>query len=141
MNEEQNTKIVKQGYEHFGSGNIDGLLSLFDDDISWTTPHVEGASHNGPRKGRDDVATFFTQLSEAEEFSRFEPKEFIAQGDRVVVLGESESTIKSTGRNLSMPWVHIFTVKDGKVTSFLEFFDTALASQAFQKERTAGTNP
>ena len=141
MNEDKNISVVKQGYEHFGTGNIEGLLSLFDEEISWTTPNVEGASYTGTRTGRDSVAEFFKHLSDAEEFSRFEPQEFIAQGDRVVVLGESESTVKDTGRSFSTPWVHIFTVKDGKVTGFLEFFDNALASKAFQKELSAGTTP
>jgi uncharacterized protein len=141
MNEEKNLEVVKQGYEHFGSGDIEGLLSLFDEKISWTTPNVEGAPHTGARTGRNEVATFFEQLAETEEFTRFEPNEFIAQNDKVVVLGESESTVKDTGRSFTTPWVHIFTLRDGKITGFLEFFDNALASKAFQKELTAGTNP
>lgn len=137
MNETNNTEIVKQGYKKFGSGDIEGLLNLFSDDIQWTTPTVEGASYTGTRNGRDSVAEFFGRLNESEEFSNFEPHEFIAQGDRVVVLGSSAGTVKPTGRNFETDWVHIFTVKDGKVTSFKEFFDSAAMERAYQKATNA----
>ncbi len=137
MNETNNTQITKQGYEKFGSGDIEGLLSLFAEDISWKTPTVAGASFTGQRNGREDVRKFFTELGESEEFSNFEPIEFIAQGDKVVVLGKSAGTVKSTRRPFETEWLHIFTVKDGKITGFLEFFDTAAMERAYQKATTA----
>jgi uncharacterized protein len=137
MNEETNTKTVRQGYEKFGSGDIAGLLSLFADDIQWTVPAIENAAFAGSRKGRDSVAEFFGQLNEAEEITRFEPNEFIAQGDTVVVLGKSSATVRGTGRKYDTDWVHVFKLRDGKVASFAEFFDNAAATRAFQKGVTA----
>jgi ketosteroid isomerase-like protein len=137
MSETNNTQIVQEGYAKFGSGDIEGLLNLFSDDIEWTTPIVEGASFTGTRNGRDSVAEFFGMLDESEEFSSFEPQEFIAQGDKVVVLGKYAGTVKPTGRNFESDWVHIFTVKDGKVTSFKEFFDSAAMTRAYQKATNA----
>lgn len=137
MSEANNVEIVKQGYERFGSGDIEGLLNLFSDDIGWTTPKVEGADFTGERQGREAVGEFFSLLGDAEEFSKFEPTEFIAQGDKVVVIGSSTATIKSTGRTADSDWVHVFTVKDGKVTNFHEFFDSAAIERAFQKATTA----
>ena len=80
-----NTEIVQKGYENFASGDIDGLLSLFADDISWTVPDIENAPFAGSRTGTDAVRQFFSQLTEAENITRFEPLEFIAEGDKVVV--------------------------------------------------------
>ncbi|MGD9589915.1 MAG: nuclear transport factor 2 family protein [Pyrinomonadaceae bacterium] len=137
MNETENTKLVQLAYEKFGSGDIDGLLELVSDEIRWTTPAVEGASHTGPRRGKDDVAEFFKLLSESEDFERFEPLEFVAQDDKVVVLGESSARIKSTGRNFESSWVHIFHVRDGKISEFLEFFDNVAATKAYQKAAKA----
>lgn len=137
MNEEANTRVVREGYEKFGSSDVPGLLTLFHDDISWTTPKVENASFSGKRKGLEAVGEFFAQLNDAEEFSRFEPTEFIAQGDKVVVLGSSTSNVKSTGRNLDLEWVHVFTLREGKVAGFQEYFDSAAANKAFQKTAAA----
>ena len=61
----------------------------------------------------------------------------IAQGDKVVVLGRSEAKVKSTGRMAATDWVHVFTVRDQKVTNFTELFDSAAVTRAYQKAATA----
>lgn len=132
-----NTEIVQKGYECFGSGDIPGLLALFADDIEWTVPQIENASFAGSRTGTEAVGKFFTELSDAEDITRFEPLEFIAEGDKVVVLGESEATVRSTGKTYQTDWVHVFHVHDGKVKEFQEFFDNAAATRAFQKTAAA----
>ena len=132
-----NTEIVQKAYECFGTGDIPGLLELYSDDISWTTPTIDNAVHAGSRKGKEALAEFFELMDASEEFSEFAPAEFIAQGDRVVVLGSLTATVKATGKTYSTDWVHICTVKDGKITTFLEFFDTALANQAHQLHAAA----
>jgi uncharacterized protein len=137
MNEDSNLQVVQSGYEKFAKGDIEGLLGLFDDDIRWTVPEIENASFGGSRQGHEAVGEFFRQLSEDEEITEFVPKEFIAQDDRVVVLGRSTSTVKSTGNTYSTDWVHVFRLKNGKVGEFLEFFDNAAATRAFQKAATA----
>lgn len=137
MNEQQNVEVVKRGYEAFGSGDIPALLDLFAEDIKWRSPHVEGAPYTGSYDGREEVGSFFSSLNEIEEFSNFEPREFIAQDDKVVVLGTMTATVKDTGREYSSDWVHIFTMRDGKVAGFLEFFDNAAVTNAFQKAATA----
>lgn len=137
MNETDNIELVKDAYQKFGSGDIEGLLNHLSDDVDWKTPNVEGADFTGERKGREAVGEFFSLLADAEEFSKFEPTEFIAQGDRVVVLGNSNATIKSTGRSAESDWVHVFKISDGKVTSFHEFFDSAAIERAYQKATTA----
>ena len=137
MSEMVNTDIVQSGYEKFGSGDIEGLLQLFSDDVLWQVPKVENAPFTGTRQGISEAADFFKLLSENETFTRFEPLEFIAQNDKVVVLGEVAATVTSTGRSFESPWVHIFTVRDGKIAEFQEFFDTAAATLAFQKTAAA----
>ncbi len=137
MSETNKTEIVKRGYERFGSGDIDGLLELFAEDIKWTIPEVNGSPFNAETNGREDVRKFFGTLGQTEEFTNFEPREFISEGDKVVVLGHSEGSIKTTGRNFATDWVHIFTVKDDKITSFLEFFDNVAMERAYQKSATA----
>ena len=47
-------------------------------------PHVPTA---GERRGKASVGEFFKIVSEQVNFLRFEPKEFVAQGDKVVAIG------------------------------------------------------
>lgn len=134
---EENVQVVKDSYDKFGNGDVEGILANCAEDVAWDTPEIENASFGGKRQGRDQVGDFSAQLDAAEETTKFEPTEFIAQGDRVVVLGKYGATVRETGRSYESDWVHVFTVKDGKITSFQEFFDNALASRAFQKSTTA----
>jgi len=138
MSEETNRTLVQDGYAKFGNGDIPGLLDLFADDINWTTPKIENAPFGGALHGREEVAEFFKLLDESEDITRFEPLQFIAEGDRVAVHGESAATVKSTGSSYETEWVHIFSIRDGKVTTFHEFFDNAAAiTRAFQKTAAA----
>jgi ketosteroid isomerase-like protein len=137
MSDNNNLEIVKSGYQKFGSGDIEGLLKLFTTDIKWTVPEIENAPFAGSRQGVDNVGEFFSQLAGAEDITEFVPSEFIANDDRVVVLGRSTATVRETGRTYRTDWVHVFRLQDGKVTEFNEFFDNAAATRAFQKTAAA----
>ncbi len=137
MSEHDNISIVKEAYSCFQKADLPGLLGSFSDDIEWTTPNVDHAFFGGTINGIDAVTDFFGKLAETEDFSNFEANEFIASGDRVVVLGTSTATVIETGRQYTTDWVHIFSLRDSKITSFLEFFDTAEVNRAFQKATSA----
>lgn len=122
---EDNLSVVRRGYEAFGRGDINGLLELFDDQIRWVTPGPPALRTSGQRTGRQAVAEFFAAVNEVHDIQRFQPKEFIAQGDRIVVLGDETTRVKATGNVVELDWVHVFTMRNGKVAAFQEFFDTA----------------
>ena len=130
MSEQQNLDIVGQGYAAFGRGDIQGLLNLLDPQVTWTTPGGADVPFAGTRRGPAAVGEFFATLTSTLEITRFEPRDFLAQGDKVVVLGDDTSTVKGTGRSIDFRWVHVFTVRDGKIVAFEEIGDmTALAAE------------
>jgi ketosteroid isomerase-like protein len=59
------------------------------------------------------------------DFQKFEPQEYIAQRDRVVVLGQSEETLKANGRVVKPDWVMVFRLRDGKIADYQYLDDTA----------------
>lgn len=125
MNEQQNVDVVRKGYDAFGRGDMETLLSLFDENIEWVSPGPPELPTAGRRTGRQQVAEFFSKVNEVFEIQRFEPKTFVAQGDRVVVLGEDTSRIKATGKVVDSEWAHVFVIRGGRVASFHEYGDTA----------------
>jgi len=137
MNEQENTKLVKRIYELFKSGDIEGFLDMLSDDITWETPKVENSPFRGKISGKENFIKWMTEYSEAEEMTVFEQDEFIAQGDRVVVLGHGEIRTKATNKEYATNFVHIMTVKDGKITEFLELLDTAAAEKAYTAAQAA----
>ena len=68
---------------------------------------------------------------ESVEFKRFEPREFIAERDKVVVLGSYEGVAKKTGRAFKSDWVMVYTIADGKVAHFREYADVVAITAAF----------
>ena len=80
----------------------------------------------GTRHGREGVAEFFSVLDENLEFEQFEPRDFVAQGDTVVVVGIERSLSKATGRKIEQEWAHVNTLRDGKIARFRAFEDSGI---------------
>jgi uncharacterized protein len=133
MLEQQNTKLIQDAYAAFGRGDIATLLGYFDDSVVWTTIHGADPAipSSGVWKGKSGVAEFFQKLAGEQTFQAFEPREFIAQGNTVVVLGHYKSTFSHNNRSFASDWVMVFTLSNGKVTSFREFADSAALNAAF----------
>lgn len=131
MNEQANTMLVKQGYDAFAQGDIPRLLSLCDQDLDWEIVEVPGAHFTGKRHGHSEVMEFFQMLNQQENITEFTPREFIAQGERVIVLGHSTATVRATNAQYETDWIQVFTVRNGKICSFYEMLDSCAAAQAF----------
>ena len=134
---EDNLDVVRRGYDAFGRGDINALLELFDEQIHWVTPGPRELATSGRRTGPQAVAEFFASVNEVFDVQRFEPKEFVVQGDRIVVLGDETARVRATGKTLDLDWVHVFTLRNGKVVAFQEFFDTAAVVAAMSPAHAA----
>jgi uncharacterized protein len=134
---EQNKAIVQQAYNNFKTGDIEGLLNLMSDDISWTLPEMEGVPFAGKRTGRASVAEFFDSVGASQKVLSFEPRELIAEGDKVIALGSYSWRVIATGREFGCDFAHVWTISDGKATEFQEYMDTAVAASAHQKAMSA----
>ena len=133
MHEAENTKVVQDAYAAFGRGDIPALLGYMSDDVQWR-PVIGTAKHvpfSGERRGKANVAEFFKQVSESEDFQQFEPREFVAQGDKVVALGHYRAVAKPTGKSFESDFVMVFTLRGGRVVAFQEFTDSAGINAAF----------
>jgi ketosteroid isomerase-like protein len=133
MSEQENTTLVQQAYGHFQSGDIPAVLDLLSEDIQWMTAPVQGVPVSGTWRGREQVGQFFETLSDIQEGRRFEPREFIAQDDRVVALGNYAWNVKATGKGWESDFAHVFRVRDGKLMRFQEYADTAAIAEAFRE--------
>ncbi len=131
MSEQDKVAVVRRAYENFKSGDIAGILNDVTDDVDWRLPEIAGARFAGRRRGRQQVAEFFSSLAEAQDVRSFEPREFVAQGDKVVALGTYRWRVKKNGREYGGDWAHVFTVRDGRIAGFHEYMDSAAAQAAF----------
>jgi ketosteroid isomerase-like protein len=130
MNIEKNVQIVKDFFAAIGSYNEQDLLALVADDIEWIIPG-EGWPLAGTHRGHAELAAVLQKASEEVEMTYPEPPEFVAQGDRVMVVGVATGKIKATNKPFKDDWVFDITVRNGKVTKIREYIDTqALARSA-----------
>jgi ketosteroid isomerase-like protein len=116
--EAANAELVRNAYDAFSRGDVPGVLALFADDILW---HVPG---RGPISrdyhGHAEVLGFFQQfMSLSSGTFRIQVDDVLAKGDTVVVL--CTESAQRAGRAWSSPQVHVWTLKDGRLTRFWQF--------------------
>jgi ketosteroid isomerase-like protein len=132
MAEAENTQTAKDAYAAFGRGDIPAVIAVMADDIEWVFPGPTDVIPNaGTFRGREAVGAWFGTLNATVEFQVFEPREFIAQGDKLVALVYIENTVRSTGGKQAVHEAHLWTFRDGKVASFQVYTDTAAIAAAF----------
>ncbi|MBV8804539.1 MAG: nuclear transport factor 2 family protein [Sinobacteraceae bacterium] len=136
MSEQENVQLVKDVYAAFGRGDMQGLLALLTEDIEWITPG-EGWPLAGTYRGRARVAGLLQKASEMLEISFLEPREFVGQGDRVLVVGSERGRVKATNRTFEGHWVAAFTVRNGKVMNVREYNDSLALARAFEMAASA----
>ena len=110
--------------------------SLFSEDLDFQHPIPQSIwSWAGKRQGRAGFAEWLSGIYQTLEYEQFEPREFIAQGDRVAVLCFERTRVRATGVVFEISEVHVFELKGGKVVKLLIFEDTAPIIAALQGYR------
>jgi uncharacterized protein len=71
------------------------------------------------------VKGWFGKLAEMDDIQKFEPREFLEGPNHVTVLGWEQIAPKPNGKVFESEWVHVFTVRDGKVSRWIGTLDTA----------------
>lgn len=119
-----NKEIIQGLYQSFASGDVAAVTAVFTDDISWT--EADGfplaGTYIGPQAVVENV---FMRLGEFSENWAVTVDRYIADGDTVVADGKYTWNHKVTGEPCSVRMTHIWTLADGKATSFLQHVDTA----------------
>lgn len=138
MSAEQNIQTVQAAYAAFVRGDMQTLISTLDENIEWVTPEIDGIPETGTKHGHAGAREFFQSVNAIWEFEIFEPREFIASGDRVAVQGHYRMKSRQTGLVGQSDWVMVFRFRDGKCVHYQEYTDTAALRQAATGARTAG---
>ncbi|MBY3246263.1 nuclear transport factor 2 family protein [Rhizobium laguerreae] len=129
MSIEQNVQIVKDFFAAIGSSDRQDLLALVADDIEWIIPGKDWPLA-GTHHGHAGLAKLLQTASEKVETSVMEFYEYVAQGDRVLVVGFASGKIKATNKTWKDDWIFAITVRDGKLTNIREYVDTQALARA-----------
>ena len=136
MSTQENVQIVKDFFAAMGSYNEHDLLALVTEDIEWIIPG-EDWPLAGTYRGHAGLENLLQKASEAVETST-EPSEYVAQGDRVLVVGVATGKIKATNKPFKDDWIFAITVRTGKVTNIREYVDTQALARASEMDASPG---
>ena len=122
-----NVEVVKQAYSNFETGNVPGVLAIFDPQIEWREckgmPFVkDDGIYIGPEAV---VANVFMNLPVYFDGFNIAPNEIFGADDKVVMVGYYQGTNKATGHPFKANATHVWTLKDGKLTHFFQAVDAA----------------
>jgi uncharacterized protein len=126
-----NLQTVQTLYDAFARRDADAIRGLFHPRIEWV--QNDGFPNGGRHVGADIVlndvfARFRTDWSAWQALVT----EWVDAGDTVVALGEYRGTHKATGRSMSAAFAHVYDVRDGRVTRFRQYTDTAVIRDAMR---------
>lgn len=132
MTIEKTIQTVKDFFAAIGRDDRKALLTLVAEDIEWIIPG-EDWPLAGTYRGHAELANLLETASKSIETST-EPREFIALGDRVLVVGSARGRIKATNKTFEDDWIFAITVRDGRLTNIREYVDTQALARASQMD-------
>jgi uncharacterized protein len=136
MSIQKNVQIVKDFFAAMGGSDRQGLLALCAEDIEWIIPG-EDWPLAGTYRGHAGLADLLQKASKNMETSFPNPPEFVAQGNRVLVVGFARGKVKATNRTFEDHFVFAITVRNGKLTNIHEYVDTQALARASEMDATS----
>ena len=124
---EQNVELVKRGYDAFSAGDVETLMSLFDDNVEWVQPGQSTIS--GIYRGKGEFGEYLGKL--AEKAVAVRPLRFLADGDTVVAFSEV-----TAGSEMGED-ADVYTLRDGKIVHAQIYTDTAMMERVFGRRQVA----
>ncbi len=132
MSEKENAAVLKEAYEYWNTNKehaFQNWMDLMADDVQFRSlaDGLEGMEFTRQCKCKNDVYRYFEELAADWEMVYFKMDEFVAQGNRVVAIGNCKWRHTKTGKEVETPKVDIFTMEKSKIVDFMEMYDTARA--------------
>ena len=124
-----NKKIIEDLYAAFAKGDIPTVLGGFAADIEWNEAEgfMYGGQYIGPNAILENV--FMKFGTEWEGFSVV-ANQIVDGADTVLGLGTYSGKYLPTGKSMSVPFAHVWTLKDGKIAKFDQYTDTLVIAKS-----------
>ncbi|WP_324027051.1 nuclear transport factor 2 family protein [Maribacter sp. BPC-D8] len=116
--EEQNIEIIKSTYHDFNN-----LKNHLAPNVIWK--EADGFPYAGTYIGYDDIVeNVFSKLAIEWIDFKFTPDEFMLEDDKVVAIGHYRGTNIKSGFTINIRALHLYHLKNNKITHFEQFVDT-----------------
>jgi ketosteroid isomerase-like protein len=132
MSAPANVEIVQGLYAAFARRDIPAMVEMLSPEVEWAEPSNPFNPAGGTRHGHEGFLDWIEIGRRSEDILVLEPHKMLIDEDSVAVVGFMRCRAIHTGKEYESDFVHLVTVKDGKVVKFQEFFDTYAAGEAFR---------
>jgi ketosteroid isomerase-like protein len=117
-----NSEVIKRLYESFAKGDIGAVLGVLDENVDWQEPaSLPFENQIGPQAVAENIFGRVVQL--VPNFTVI-PSEVHDAGDVVFGIGTYRGTGAATGKDFEAAFVHVWRLKNGKISGFRTFTDT-----------------
>ncbi len=131
---QENVGIVRNAFDAFTRGDIEGVLRLCDEDILITQPQeLPGVSRQ--QRGHSGVLEAFRIWPDQWDDYQIEILRIADLGDYVVVTSRTGGRGKQSGVEVEMDFSFVFSVRDAKIVEMKIFTreDQALEAAGLQE--------
>ena len=126
----QDIETIQGAYDAFNRGDIPAVMEVMQPEVRWTEPgggRAPAGTFSGPESVANDV---FAAVPENFEQFRADAEEWIDAVNQLAVAGHFHGSSKS-GAAVDVPFVHLWTMREGKAASFENLVDQELWTQAW----------
>jgi uncharacterized protein len=121
-----NRELLQSLYDAMARGDVGAVLGTMHPEIDWNEaeghPYADHNPYTSPQRVAEEV--FGRLMGEFDGFA-VTPQKIVAEGDTVVALGRYSGTHRLSRRPLDAQFAHVWTVRDGQITRFQQYTDTA----------------
>lgn len=121
-------EVVKKMFAAFRTTEVNKILETVSADSLWIY-HGTQIIPKARFKGKQEVGKFFSNIFNRTEMLNFDPRQYIEDGNMVVVLGSEHQRSKRSGREFKQQWVQIYTVENNLITRMEEFATSEIESK------------
>ncbi len=145
--EQENVEILKEAYARRNDsvgGSAEYWLSLMSEEVHLVSlaEGRDGAGFTATCCSRRDVKRYLEGFAAEWEMMHYLVDDYIAQGERVVAIGECAWRNRRTGKVTETPKIDIWRFSDGKIVSMNEYYDTEKLLAAAQPDgKQQATSP
>lgn len=127
---------VQEFFTAFGKGDFEGIVNSFHPECRITSIRKEersGQQLYGSYEGKEGVKSFISNLGGAFDTQAFAVDHLIGEGDVAFANGSFTHKLKSTGKLFTSDWALMCIVKDGKISEYHFYEDSAAFEAANRK--------
>ena len=130
-----NVEVVRRGFEAINRGDPEGVVREMHPDIEWYP--TDDFAEAGPFRGHAGVRQLMELMLGTFDSFSIEPDELIDGGGKVIAPIHQTGRGKSSGIEIDVRYVLVFTMRSGKAIRVDSYYDRdqALAAAGLSDQR------